>query len=111
MFMWTRRDFAHEIVQAKNRGVKVEVVIDNHNGHGAGASIVDFLKKEGVNVSLSKGNGLLHHKMMVVDNHTLVIGSANWTKRAFKENDDCFLILTPLKEAQQKKLEGLWKNI
>lgn len=109
MFTWTRQDLAHEVIKAAKRGVKVQVVIDNNSGKGASAQIVKLLKQNGIDVHLSQGVGLLHHKFMVVDKKVLVNGSANWTKAAFGTNDDCFLVLNDLSTRQAEKLEQEWK--
>lgn len=109
MFTWTRIDFAHEIIRAAKRGVKVQVVIDNNSGKGASAKVVQLLKDNGIDVRMSKGIGLLHHKFMEVDRSTLVNGSANWTRAAFGSNDDCFLIIDDLTTSQREKLDDEWK--
>lgn len=109
MFTWTRMDFAYELSKAAKRGVKVEAVIDHHSGKGVGAKVVNFLKKNGVRVRLSTGAHLLHHKCMLIDEETLVNGSANWTKAAFTTNDDCFIVVNPLTADQKKVMNQLWK--
>lgn len=113
MFAWTRNDLAQAVIAAKQRGVKTEVIIDSKNGKGFGAKIVKLLREEGVSIGLSRvaGNGLLHHKFLYIDGHTLVNGSANWTQRAFNLNNDCFLILHNLTEKQKKHMEKLWEVI
>jgi cardiolipin synthase len=111
MFTWTRRDFAKTVVDAARRGIQVEVVIDRNSGKGAGAPIVAFLQSHGVNVRLSTGTPLLHHKFLYIDGNTLVNGSANWTKKAFTQNDDCFIVMHDLTEPQHEQMESLWKMI
>ena len=41
----------------------------------------------------------------------LEIGSANWTKAAFKQNDDCFLIIHDLADEQRQSMQKLWRTI
>lgn len=111
LFTWTRKDFAEAIAKASDRGVKVEVVIDYTASRGAGAEVVKYLKRRGVPVRISQSDGLLHHKMMIIDDEILINGSANWTKAAFTENDDCFVVLNHLTEDQNSKLQRMWKVI
>lgn len=111
MFTWTRPDVTQAVIQAYQRGVDVEVVIDRRQGQGAGAETVHRLLQAGIPVALNQGDGLLHHKMMLVDASILVIGSANWTRSAFKNNDDCFLVLDPLTQSQRSRLEELWQML
>lgn len=111
MYAWTRRDLAQEVIDAKRRGIKTEVVIDRSFGNGAGAIIAKLLHKEGVSIGLSQGKALLHHKFLYIDETTLVNGSANWTKAAFTKNDDCFIILHDLTEKQTKQMNALWDII
>ena len=111
MFTWTRQDLANSIIEASKRGVKTEIVIDHYSGKGSSAKIVKLLKEQGVDVSLSRGGPLLHHKFLYIDGQTLVNGSANWTKAAFSENDDCFLVIHDLTSVQREHLEALWKII
>ena len=111
MFTWTRYDLAQAIIAASKRGVKTEVVIDHSSGKGTSAKIVALLKKNGIPTSLSQGKALLHHKFALIDGSTLVNGSANWTKAAFSQNDDCFIVLHDLTVDQKKQMEELWKVI
>lgn len=111
MFFWTRHDFAKELLAAAQRGVKVEAVIDEKSGHGASKRIVMMLDKGRIDVGLSTSPGLLHHKFAYIDESILVNGSANWTTRAFKDNDDYFVVVYPLTEEQKAKMDQLWKVI
>lgn len=111
MFTWTRKDLAQAVVEAAKRGVKVEVVLDHFAGNGAGAHVAKFLKTNGIPVFLSQGSALLHHKFMYIDGETLVNGSANWTKAAFTQNDDCFLVLHNLSDQQKSQMDRLWDVI
>ncbi len=112
MFTWTRVDFANEIIEARRRGVDVQVVIDYYSGKGAGAKVIQLLSNGGVPFQLSQGGGvLLHHKFLYIDSKILVNGSANWTKAAFTKNDDCFIILHDLTSDQKRHLDNLWDVI
>lgn len=109
MFTWTRFDLAQEMIEAKQKGVEVEIIIDQQSGRGVSAGIVHHLRKGAIPVRLSTGMGLLHHKFMIIDDKILVNGSANWTKAAFGSNDDCVIILYNLNHKQQRNLHRLWK--
>lgn len=111
MFTWTHMDLAKSIVEASERGVKVEVVVDHYSGKGAGAAVVKYLKKNKIPVGMSPGGNLLHHKFLYVDGKLLINGSTNWTKSAFAKNDDCFVVINTLNEQQRKTMEKLWKVI
>lgn len=111
MFTWTRRDLAQAIIDAQKRGVKVEVVIDYNASQGAGASIMKFLIQSHVPVQVSQGSALFHHKFLWIDGTTLVNGSANWTKAAFTQNDDCFIVMHDLTDEQRGQMESLWSTI
>lgn len=111
MFTWTRTDFTEELIAASKRGVKVEVVLDRYSGKGASSKVIQMLEKGKIKPALSTGKGLLHHKFVYIDDSILVNGSANWTAAAFKSNDDCFLIISPLNPEQKKKMNQLWSVI
>ena len=111
MFTWTRLDIAKTVIDASRRGVKVEVVIDGHSSIGASSKVMDYLKENGISAKASRGDGLLHHKMMIVDDRILVNGSTNWTKAAFNDNDDCFMVFYDLNDEQQSKIQELWHVI
>jgi len=111
MFTWTRNDFADALISAQKRGVDVRVVMDRYSGKGANRYVLEKLAKAKIPVSLSQGSALLHYKMMVIDNQILINGSANWTKSAFCNNDDCFLILEKLDRSQKKMIQNLWEVI
>lgn len=111
MFTWTRKDLAQAVIRSRLKGVKVEVVLDNNASKGSSKKIAKLLLHEKIQVAANTDGGLLHHKFMVVDSHTLVNGSANWTKAAFTLNQDCFMIIDQLNRQQQQKMDKLWESI
>lgn len=111
MFTWTNKELAIEVIEAKDRGRNVEVVIDRQQAKGASGKIVDLLEKRKVPVGLSSGPGLLHYKFLYIDESILVSGSANWTRAAFTTNEEFYLIIYNLNEEQRKQMEKLWSII
>lgn len=111
MFTWTREDMAKAMIDAKKRGIDVRVAMDRSSTQGASKKIADMLQKGGVPVFMNKGAALLHHKFMYIDGATLVNGSANWTKAAFTQNDDCFMILNGMTDKQTSYMDALWDEI
>ena len=111
MFTFTHMGLVEEIVKAKRRGVDVRVVVDMNSGIGVSAKCIEVLKASQVNVQLSQGPQLLHHKFIYIDENILVTGSSNWTKAAFYKNHDCFLILRQLNKDQRKFMNKLWQCI
>ena len=110
MFTWTHPVLAEAVIAAKDRGVDVEIIVDYSSSRGAGKKIVATLRDADLDVLTNQGPSLLHHKFLLVDNTTLVNGSLNWTKAAFKDNDECFLVINNLSTQQQLFMQKLWKN-
>lgn len=111
LFTITHKGIVEELIRAHERGVKVTVVVDMHSGLGASGEVVEKLRTAGVRLLFSQGTQLLHHKFAYIDEQTLIMGSANWTKAAFTKNGDSLLILPTLNESQKTLMNRLWKRI
>ena len=99
------------LISAKNRNVRLHVVLDGYSAKGASKKASEQLKAQGVSVCGSQAAHLLHHKLCVIDQEILITGSANWTKAAFTKNADLVLVLY-LKDPKLKKfLKKLCKII
>jgi phosphatidylserine/phosphatidylglycerophosphate/cardiolipin synthase-like enzyme len=111
LFTFTHPALVDEVIAAQNRGVQVTLLIDMHSALGASTTAVERIKKAGIRVLMSKGIQLLHHKFILIDDETLVTGSANWTKAAFYNNSDCILVLHQLNEDQKKFMNRMWSRL
>ena len=111
LFTYTHPALIEEVIAAHQRGIEVSVIIDMHTGLGASAKGIQQMKKEGVNVLMSQGVQLMHHKFVWIDEKTLLTGSANWTKAAFYKNNDCFITLYNLTADQKSFMKKLWRRI
>lgn len=111
LFTFTHPGLVEELIAAKNRNVAVTLLIDTHGGLGASAKAIEELRLAGIEVSLSRGIQLLHHKFLWIDEQCLISGSANWTKAAFYKNSDCILILHRLSPEQKHQMKRLWHRL
>ena len=84
---------------------KVVIVLDSDMATHPGANTKDLVAM-GANVRMSPGI-LLHHKVIVVDRQTVVLGSANFSGGAFDKNDENVLIVRAPNFAQAMLREAM----
>jgi phosphatidylserine/phosphatidylglycerophosphate/cardiolipin synthase-like enzyme len=92
IYSFTRDGLARALIDAKNRGVEVKVVIEEDNAYGQGSDY-QMLKDAGVDVRLDGNPATMHHKFMIVDGELVVTGSYNWSTAAEDRNDENFVVI------------------
>lgn len=82
-----------DVLKAKNKeGVAVQGVFESRNNTQLGAEFAG-LKRDKVDI-LEDGNCyILHSKLMIIDDKTVIMGSYNFTDAANKTNDENLLII------------------
>lgn len=111
MYSLSSRHIANELIKAKNRGIKIRILVDKGQRKQRYTSC-RFLIKNGLDVRYDKGHGLMHNKVGIIDGKVLITASFNWTGQADKKNAENLLILTDkeLIKKYQKRFEILWRN-
>lgn len=87
-YSFTSKEIAFALVEAKNRGVDVRVVVDHgqNNDEQGGYKAVDYLSSQGIPVFRSENYAAMHHKFMVADGDSVQLGSFNYTASANSRN-------------------------
>lgn len=111
LFTFTHPEIQSALVQARQRGVKVTVIVDQFLARGCCKKTVDRLKQAKCLTRTSTSYKLMHHKWARIDRTTFIVGSANWTKSAFMKNRDYILIINPLTRDQNIYIDNLWLNL
>jgi phosphatidylserine/phosphatidylglycerophosphate/cardiolipin synthase-like enzyme len=122
VYAFTSDELATAVVQAKKRGLAVQVVIDRDFDAGNERSKGKFLEAQRVpvrRIAAIKSNppvkeaGLMHQKFAVFDRNTLLTGSYNWTHAADRLNDENLLFFReagPLAEEYRRVFSLLWER-
>ena len=79
------------ILAMHRAGVKVKGVFEE--SQLSNYSVYQLLKYQGLNVKTEGSSAILHHKLMIIDNTTILIGSFNPTQNAQLRNDENLLII------------------
>ncbi len=119
MYILTDRELSNALTLAKERGVKVRVLLDAKSAKEIEYSKHHFLSERKVEVRLDnthksygdKHQGIMHDKFAIIDNETLITGSYNWTHSAEELNDENLLIIKVSEELTRKfseKFAELW---
>lgn len=91
-FSFTDDPMAQLLIAKDNQGVNVQAVFETRNNTGLGAEY-SKLKSAGIDI-LEDGNCyILHSKLMIIDDKTVITGSYNFTDAANKTNDENLLII------------------
>ena len=104
-FSFTDKAMTEAVREAIGRQVRVVIVLDSGMATHPGANTKE-LEAMGANVRMSPGV-LLHHKVIVVDRQTVVLGSANFSAGAFDKNDENVLIVRAPNFAQAMLREAM----
>ena len=108
-FSFTDSSMTEAVKKALDRQVRVLIVLDSGMATHPGAN-TKTLEAMGANVRMSPGV-LLHHKVIVVDRQTVVLGSANFSSGGFDKNDENVLIVQspPFALAMLKEAIRCWR--
>lgn len=110
MYTFTNKDLVDSLIKANIRGVDVRAVFDQDSAKNTSKVAYQLLMKNKIPTGTRTIQGLLHHKIALIDD-TLAMGSCNWTKAGFFSNADCILWLNPLDKSQKEQIDNLWKEI
>lgn len=104
-FSFTDAALTAGIREAMGRGVRAIILLDSGLARHPGANTRE-LEAMGANVRMSPGVRL-HHKVIVIDRETVVLGSANFSAAAFDRNDENVLIVKAPNFAQAMLREAI----
>lgn len=122
VYAFTNEDLANALVQARKRGVTVQVIVDrefdlaNENSKGKffDAQKVPLRRVSGIKTKPSeKDAGLMHQKFAVIDRRIVFTGSYNWTRSADHFNDENLLVFRDagqLAEEYRSVFFRLWER-
>ena len=100
LFTFTHPLIANKLIDLHKKGVKITLFIDRYVAYGATAKTLQKLEEAGIFSRISRGLQLFHHKWALIDDHTFILGSANWTQAAFNRNRDFIILVHPLSRKQ-----------
>ncbi|PAF47543.1 nuclease [Helicobacter sp. 12S02634-8] len=95
IYSFTNREIAKSLKNAAKKGVKIRIIYDYESNKDNTYSTIGYLSKynhiqtcllQGKKAKNRKYNGIMHQKLAIIDNHTIFVGSANWSKNAFENN-------------------------
>ena len=103
-YSFTSAPIAKALVDAHNRGVKVQAILDKSQKTEKYSS-ADFVAHAGIPVQIDAAHAIAHNKVMVIDGETVITGSFNFTKAAQDKNAENLLVVRS-KDLAAKYLEN-----
>lgn len=97
--------FNQALVRACRRGIQIRAIINSD-------SITKILQSQGINARRLPLKNLVHAKLMIIDDITVILGSHNYTQNAFTKNHEISVVLTlPEKSCDFSSFfESLWQT-
>ncbi len=91
-YSFTADPLTFALIEAKKRGVNVQILMDKSN-EAERYSDLHILLEHGLAPLIDAQHAIAHNKIMIIDRHTLVTGSFNFTNQAEHENAENLLII------------------
>ena len=91
-YSFTSAPIARALVEAKSRGLKVQVILDKSQNTEK-YSEADFLQHEGIPTLIDSQHAIAHNKVMVLDGYVVLTGSFNFTRAAEQNNAENLLVI------------------
>ena len=92
-YTFTSQDIGAEIIEREQGGVKVSGVMDNDQISSSAGTEYDLFRQAGLDVRKDGIDGLMHHKVIIIDRKIAITGSYNFTKSAETSNDENVVII------------------
>lgn len=110
-FSFTSDDIAEAMAGRVKQAVKVRGLFEKRCA-GSQYSKDEYLAERGCSIYMDKNPYTMHHKVIIIDNDTVVTGSYNFSKQAETNNDENVLIVhdADIAAAFMKEFERLIAN-
>lgn len=112
VFVLTHTKLANALIDAKNRGVDVKIIVDA-TGVSSTASKVKLLRDNKIPLKVENYAGKIHSKSIIIDDKYVITGSMNFSNSGEYKNDENMLIIEDEKLANFYKgyFEYIWTKI
>ncbi|WP_231902620.1 phospholipase D-like domain-containing protein [Helicobacter mustelae] len=107
IYSFTNKEIAKVLRDQAKKGVKISIIYDQESNLKDSFSTIGYLGAlRNIDVCLLQGlqahggkrvhYGIMHQKLVIVDDRIVVLGSANWSKSAFANNyENLFITQQP----------------
>ena len=106
-YSFTSAAIAKALVDAKKRGVGIQVILDKSNLTEKYSS-ADFVAHADIPTLIDSEHAIAHNKVMVIDGSVVITGSFNFTKAAEEHNAENLLVIRD--EGLAKKYADNWRE-
>jgi phosphatidylserine/phosphatidylglycerophosphate/cardiolipin synthase-like enzyme len=91
-YSFTSEPMTKALVEAKKRGVTVEIVLDKSNEVERYSDLHLFLE-QGLDTHIDHDHAIAHNKIIIIDKKVVLTGSYNFTNQAEHENAENLMII------------------
>ncbi|MBI2133165.1 hypothetical protein HYU11_00625 [Candidatus Woesearchaeota archaeon] len=107
-YSFTHRGIANSLMVANVQGKDIRGVIDSSSDK----AVYEDLKAQKIDVRVDSVKGLMHHKVFIIDNTTVITGSFNPTNSGDKRNDENILVIHDRDVASEylEEFDSFWKQ-
>jgi phosphatidylserine/phosphatidylglycerophosphate/cardiolipin synthase-like enzyme len=103
-YTFTSNELGAALVEKAQAGIQVKGIMDDSQVTSDGTEYASFMQA-GLDVKLDgNGKGLMHHKVIIIDQRIVITGSYNFTASAEANNDENVVVLYD-RDAAAKYLE------
>jgi phosphatidylserine/phosphatidylglycerophosphate/cardiolipin synthase-like enzyme len=91
-YSFTSKPIAQALVDANNRNVHVEIVVDKGQ-KSEKYSLINFTTTSNIPTYIDSMHNIAHNKIIIIDSNTLITGSFNFSNAAETHNAENLLII------------------
>lgn len=91
-FTFTSDALTTSLIQLHQRGIRVRGIVEASQINASGADFQTMLEA-GLDVRPDGNPNKMHHKVIVIDDRTVILGSYNFTRSAEEKNDENVLVV------------------
>ncbi|VVB66760.1 Cardiolipin synthase B [Candidatus Gugararchaeum adminiculabundum] len=102
MYTFSNKNLISALERAKERGVKVRLILESRIDSTTNIATMKTLKADGIEARWATITyKLTHAKLMIIDGKKVIVGSHNWSKAAMTANREASVYIESEKLAQE----------
>ncbi len=109
-YSFTSKPIAQALLTAYKRGVQIRAVLDKSQ-RSERYSAATFLANQGISVRIDQKHAIQHNKYLVIDGHSVELGSFNYSRAAAERNAENVMVIWNQPEVARRyrsDWERLW---